>query len=918
MNLPHEIIIELTNNCNLDCSFCFNKQGTDHIHEISQEDVFKILGDVYNSGIKAVRFTGGEPFLRKDLCEILKKAKSIGLYVILNTNAFLIDEKNKHCFKYVDLALFSLHDTARLEKVKEKMNLLQDYNLKIMLCTILTQLNINNLENYYDFISKLNNKNFVEWFLLRPIPNQFNKRPITKEDVKTVREKIVQYNNKYNLDIKIANALPFCAINEDLSSICKGGHFDSGYTRLVIDSNGNYKADYFSNIWGNINDTNILDIWNSDEMKDIRNYNKIDKLCKECYHLKKCRGGLIEGEYLYEFKNVSCLASVVIPTFNDSQRLSLLVKSLENQTINNFEVIVVDDGSTDDTKEVVEELKNKSHLSIQYFYLNNTDIFGAGIARNFGARKAKGNVLIFLDQDNVAHPKLIENYLREHKKKDIILGYYAGYGNQKYYYDINKLKSAVKKNKVIKTNISEFRKDIFNNPNLYKNQEWKFFVSANFSIKRTLFLKFLFDENIISWGGEDIDFGYRLIKKGYSLNFCRDCLTYNSSDKPFINQGKFFSLMNVLIYLFDKHNSEELKKYCFERFYHTPINLRSDSKLIEKNNKLIFRKPNMNPFDRDDVNKKNNTKSINTFCPKLWYEVYIDKNGDVYSCCHNKPAVLGNIYTKNLKEICNNNIIQELRKKSLQGRLDCYKDCRLHLEKDIPAMDGFTISYSNLKKLKILFSEKCNIDCIMCWQDSKNNERIDYKKLIENVDVSPFEEIEIQGGEPLFIKEAKKYFDYVTSKGKKVSFLTNGLLINEVWAKKIALYSSCIYFSLNAATKKTHESINRGSKWESVLGNIKKIKRYINKYNTEVKIIGHMTIITENLDEIPLFINNFKEFGFDSIEFGYDKSMRNYLKDCSRKKMELKSSIKSALNRVVHKSKINLFGLERIGLITYT
>lgn len=301
MNLPNEIIIELTRKCNLDCDFCFNKQGTYNSCGISQKEIFKVLQEVSDSGIKAVRFTGGEPFLRKDLCEILRKAKSLGMYVILNTNSFLIDEGNKDCFNYVDLVLFSLHNTARFEKVKEKMDMLKDYNLKIMLGTILIQLNIDHLEDYYDFISKLDSKNFVEWFLLRPIPNKSNKKPITKKDIRIIYEKVVQYNKEYNMDIKIANALPFCAIDEDLQSICKGGHFDSGYTRLVIDAAGNYKADYFSNILGNISSSNILDVWNSREIKDIREFKKIDEKCKTCCHLTKCRGGLIGKEYLRKF-----------------------------------------------------------------------------------------------------------------------------------------------------------------------------------------------------------------------------------------------------------------------------------------------------------------------------------------------------------------------------------------------------------------------------------------------------------------------------------------------------------------------------------------------------------------------------------------------------------------------------------------
>lgn len=308
MNLPNEIIIELTNNCNLDCDFCFNKQGIYNSGEISQKDIFKVLQEVSDSGIKAVRFTGGEPFLRKDLQEILKRAKELDLYVILNTNALLINERNKNFFNYVDLVIVSLHQSLMFKKIEDRLRLLRGYSTKIMLATILTKTNIEDLRHYYHFISNFKNENFVEWFLLRPIPNQFNKRPISKEDVKLICRKMLYYNRKYNLDIKIANALPFCAIKgfaSTLASICKGGHFDSGYSRLVVGCDGNYKADYFSDALGNIKNCCILDIWNSKQMKDIHEYRKVNKICKECCHLKKCKGGLIGREYLQIPSNIS-------------------------------------------------------------------------------------------------------------------------------------------------------------------------------------------------------------------------------------------------------------------------------------------------------------------------------------------------------------------------------------------------------------------------------------------------------------------------------------------------------------------------------------------------------------------------------------------------------------------------------------
>lgn len=314
MDIPNEIVLELTKKCNLSCEFCFNEQGFNNHNEIKLSDIFKVLDDISKSGVKAVRFTGGEPFLREDLQEILKKAKSLGLYVILNTNGFLINEVNKRIFNYVDLAIFSLHDLGRFGNVMKAMELIRNFNTKIMLATITIKDNIADIEKYYEFVSQIKQKNFSEWFLLRPIPNKNDKNPINQNNVLDLYSKIKKYNGHYGMDVKIANSLPFCAIKENLSSICKGGFFDSGYSRLVIDCNGNYKTDYCTtNVLGNIRRNAIMQIWNSEELKDIRNYGKVNKKCITCYHLKGCKGGLISNESLYDFNNIP-LKRILVPT----------------------------------------------------------------------------------------------------------------------------------------------------------------------------------------------------------------------------------------------------------------------------------------------------------------------------------------------------------------------------------------------------------------------------------------------------------------------------------------------------------------------------------------------------------------------------------------------------------------------------
>ncbi|PKP35562.1 MAG: glycosyl transferase family 2 [Bacteroidetes bacterium HGW-Bacteroidetes-15] len=86
--------------------------------------------------------------------------------------------------------------------------------------------------------------------------------------------------------------------------------------------------------------------------------------------------------------------SVIIPVYNRPDEVDELLESLTNQKFSDFEVIIVEDGSTHSCKEVVDRYIDK--LNISYFFKENT---GPGTTRNFGAEKAKGEFFIFFDSD---------------------------------------------------------------------------------------------------------------------------------------------------------------------------------------------------------------------------------------------------------------------------------------------------------------------------------------------------------------------------------------------------------------------------------------------------------------------------------------------------------------------------------------
>lgn len=109
--------------------------------------------------------------------------------------------------------------------------------------------------------------------------------------------------------------------------------------------------------------------------------------------------------------------SVIIPTYNRAHLVGRAIQSVLEQTYQNFEIIVVDDASTDDMEEVV---KGFSDQRIHYFRHEQNK--GGGAARNTGVKKARGDFIAFLDSDDEWFPSKIEKQLRIFYKGNAKLG----------------------------------------------------------------------------------------------------------------------------------------------------------------------------------------------------------------------------------------------------------------------------------------------------------------------------------------------------------------------------------------------------------------------------------------------------------------------------------------------------------------
>lgn len=112
--------------------------------------------------------------------------------------------------------------------------------------------------------------------------------------------------------------------------------------------------------------------------------------------------------------------SVIIPTFNQEKKIIRAVTSIQNQKINNIEIIIIDDGSTDNTINEVKKLQKKNK-NIYYYKIKNS---GPANARNIGINKSNGKYILFVDSDDYLVKSKFHTLLNIiiKKKYDLVIG----------------------------------------------------------------------------------------------------------------------------------------------------------------------------------------------------------------------------------------------------------------------------------------------------------------------------------------------------------------------------------------------------------------------------------------------------------------------------------------------------------------
>lgn len=165
--MPGPVVIwNLIRRCNLACKHCYTSSGdADYPNELTTEQVFSVMQDMYDFGVRVLILSGGEPLLRPDIFDISKKAKQMGFYVGLSSNGTKINQQNidkieQIGFNYVGISLDGLgktHDAFRrkagaFDEALNGIRLCLSRNIKVGVRYCLNQDTQNDFARILDFV----------------------------------------------------------------------------------------------------------------------------------------------------------------------------------------------------------------------------------------------------------------------------------------------------------------------------------------------------------------------------------------------------------------------------------------------------------------------------------------------------------------------------------------------------------------------------------------------------------------------------------------------------------------------------------------------------------------------------------------------------------------------------------------------
>lgn len=341
-----EIDIHLTNKCNLFCKTCCYTSNELKLQELNTEKILAVIDEAISLGCKDFHFSGGEPFLRRDIFQLTEKVLSKNVHLRIQTNGKLLTKNNARKLREVGLKdlMISidghtmetcdyLRGTGSYEGAINGIKNALNENLEVRVNTVLTEANKTLFFEIIKLVDKMGVRK-CSLFYFTPIGRGANYHNLwlTPQDyIQTCDElsekiyKFKQASPKTDVIIEKAYAKWEEAINISIDGFTGSGggctHVFTNRDYLIIRCDGNvYPCILLIDTpysLGNVMEESLEKIWKYSENWSILDRGQAKEKCGNCQHISLCNGGCAGYANIflksYNYPDPRCIKGEIVP-----------------------------------------------------------------------------------------------------------------------------------------------------------------------------------------------------------------------------------------------------------------------------------------------------------------------------------------------------------------------------------------------------------------------------------------------------------------------------------------------------------------------------------------------------------------------------------------------------------------------------
>ena len=293
LSAPETVHLSITGQCNLNCAFCYGKSKA---NDLSTTQIFNLIDGLSSMRVFQLAIGGGEPFLRKDIFEVIDYCRQKNIIANITTNGTLVtDYVAKKIKNKVGQVNISYNESVAVNKFENALSILLKNDINVGINLLITK---DILPEFDKIIKKLLNYKITKIIVLRPKPSLnrrwYEENKLIKKELLELKRILGKYNKRINVDCSLT-CLMYDIPSQELKSNGVYGCV-AGVRFCTIKNNGDvYPCSFFSTkefLAGNILKTDFKTIWQRTEtFKKFRKMNnKIKGNCGSCEIRNYCKG----------------------------------------------------------------------------------------------------------------------------------------------------------------------------------------------------------------------------------------------------------------------------------------------------------------------------------------------------------------------------------------------------------------------------------------------------------------------------------------------------------------------------------------------------------------------------------------------------------------------------------------------------